>query len=54
MWIKHVFLAFIGLACGLSVACGSFAFAVKLGVIPQMAGKSKTAKHVMAYENATI
>lgn len=54
MWIKHVFLGFIGLACGLSVASGSFAIAVKLGVIPQMASKSKTAKRVMTYENATI
>lgn len=49
-----MFLGFIGLACGLSVASGSFAIAVKLGVIPQMASKSKTAKRVMTYENATI
>ena len=54
MWANHVFLGLIGLVCGLSVACGSFAFAVKLGIIPQMAGKSKTAEHMMAYENATI
>lgn len=54
MWINHVFLAFLGFACGLSVASGSFAIAVKLGIIPQMAGKSKTASHIITYENATI
>lgn len=54
MWIKHVLLGFIGLACGLSVASGSFAIAVKLGIIPQMASKSGTAKRIITYENATI
>lgn len=54
MWINHLFLGFIGLVCGFSVASGSFAFAVKLGIIPQMAGKSKTAGRVVTYENATI
>ena len=54
MWTKHVFLAFIGLACGLSVASGSFAIAVKLGIIPEMATKSGTAKRIITYENATI
>lgn len=54
MWINHVLLGFLGLVFGLSVASGSFAFAVKLGIIPQMARKSKTARHVITYENATI
>ena len=50
MWINHVWLGFLGLVFGLSVASGSFALAVKLGIIPQMAEKSKTAKHIMTYE----
>ncbi len=54
MWIEHIFLGFLGLACGLSVATGSFAFAVKLGIIPQMANKSGTANRIMTYENAVI
>ncbi len=54
MWINHALLGLLGLIFGLSVASGSFAFAVKLGIIPQMAGKSKTAGHVLTYENATI
>ena len=43
MWINHVFLGFLGLAFGLSVASGSFAIAVKLGIIPEMASKSGSA-----------
>ena len=54
MLIEHIVLGFIGLACGLSVASGTFAIAVKLGIIPQMAGKSKTARQIITYENATI
>ena len=54
MWVNHVFLGFLGLAFGLSVASGSFAIAVKLGIIPQMASKSGTAKRMITYENATI
>ena len=54
MWISHVFLGFVGLVFGLSVATGSFALAVKLGIVPEMAEKSKTARHIMAYENAII
>lgn len=54
MWVNHVFMGFLGLAFGLSVASGSFAIAVKLGIIPQMANKSGTAKRIITYENATI
>ena len=54
MWIEHVFLGFLGLACGVSVASGTFAIAVKLGIIPQMANKSGTANRIITYENATI
>lgn len=54
MLIEHIILGFIGFACGLSVASGSFAIAVKLGIIPEMASKSKTANRIMTYENATI
>lgn len=54
MWINHVFMGFLGLAFGMSVASGSFAIAVKLGIIPEMASKSGTAKRIITYENATI
>lgn len=54
MWAAHILLGFLGFAFGLSVAAGSFAIAVKLGIIPQMAEKSGTAACIMTYENATI
>lgn len=54
MWINHVVLGFFGFAFGISVSSASFALAVKLGIIPEMADKSKTAKHIITYENATI
>ncbi len=52
MWIKEIFLGFIGLASGLSVSAGVFAFAVTLGVVPRFAGKTHTSGKVLAYENA--
>lgn len=54
MWINHVFLGMLGFIFGVSLASGSFAIAVKLGIIPQMASKSGTAKRIITYENATI
>lgn len=54
MWINHVFLGFLGLVFGVSIASATFALAVKLGIIPEMADKSRTARHIMIYENVTI
>lgn len=53
-WINHLLLGLVGLAAGGSVAAGTFAFLVMLGVIPRMVGRSKTAKEIMWYENAII
>ena len=54
MWIEHVAMGFLGLIFGASAAAGSFALAVKLGIIPEMTEKTHTARHIMTYENATI
>lgn len=54
MWMNHMLLGSVGLIFGLSIAAGSFALAVKLGIVPVMAEKSTTAKHIMTYENAII
>ena len=51
MWIKEAFLCFTGVAGGLAVSAGVFAFAVTLGVVPRFAGKSHTSRYVMSYEN---
>ena len=54
MWINHVLLGLLGLLFGLSVASGSFALAVKLGIVPAMAERSSTASHIITYENTII
>lgn len=54
MLIREIILAVIGLLCGAATAAGSFALITSLGVVPRMAGKSSTAVHVIAYENAII
>lgn len=52
MWVKEIFLSFIGLASGFAVAAGVFAFVVTLGVVPRFAGKTHTSGKVLIYENA--
>lgn len=54
MWIKEVFLGFIGLASGTAVSAGVFSFIITVGVVPRIIGKSRTATDVIIYENAVI
>lgn len=54
MWIKEIFLGFIGLTSGLAVSAGVFAFAVTLGVVPRFVGKTHTTKYVVSYEMAIL
>ena len=54
MWIREIFLGIIGLASGVAVSAGVFAFAVTLGVIPRFAGKSHTSQYVLSYETAIL
>lgn len=52
--IKWVVLAFIGLSCGFAVAGGVFAFITMLGIVPRMAARTHTGKHVICYERMII
>lgn len=54
MWMKELFLCLIGLASGVAVSAGVFAFAVTLGVVPRFAGKSHTSRYVLSYETAIL
>lgn len=54
MWSEHLLLGLIGLAAGSSVAAGTFAFIVMLGIVPRIVGKSKTAKEILYYENMVV
>lgn len=58
MWtnslITSLILIFIGLASGTAIAAGIFALITKIGVITQIARKSKTAAYVTIYETAVF
>ena len=54
MLIKYAILVFIGLASGLGIAGGVFAFIVMIGVLPRLAAKTHTAWAVWHYENAVL
>lgn len=54
MLIKSVLLSLIGLAAGVSIAGGVFAFIVMIGVLPRLAGRTHTAWAYWQYENAAI
>lgn len=54
MWIKEIFLGFIGLASGMAVSAGVFSFIITVGVVPRIIGKSRTASDIILYENAVI
>ena len=54
MLIEHIFLGFCGLAAGLAVSAGTFAFLIVIGVIPRMIGKCNRAAETMHFENAVI
>lgn len=52
--IKWLLLAFLGLASGLAVASGIFAFITMLGIVPRLAARTNTAKHIVWYERIII
>lgn len=54
MLVKHLFLTFIGVTCGVSVAAGAFALTIALKIIPRMIGKTNSASRIICYENAFI
>lgn len=54
MWIKEIFLGFVGLASGTAISAGVFSFIISIGVVPRIIGKSRTAGDVMVYENAVL
>lgn len=54
MWINMLLLGILGISSGAAVAGGSFALIMALGVITRFAGRTHTARHVVAYENAAV
>ncbi len=54
MFLKEVFLVFIGLSAGGIIAAGVFAFLAIIGVFPRLIGKTQTKKHILLYESFII
>ena len=49
MWMRQIFLGFLGLACGSAVSAGVFSFIISVGIVPRIIGKSRTALDIIAY-----
>ena len=54
MLIKSIILIFIGLAGGLIVASGVFAFIVMIGVVTRLAARTRTSQYIPTYETAIV
>lgn len=54
MFLKYIFLLFIGSCCGAAIAAGVFAFSVCIGVIARFIGKSHTSEHIYLYEHMVL
>ena len=55
MWlVEQAILAGIALAAGATTAAGVFALITVIGMIPRLAGKSRTGKYICLYEWAVI
>ena len=54
IFIKQALLIFLGLCGGVALSGGVFAFITMLGIIPRMAARTNTSKHIISYENAII
>ena len=54
MFLKQLFLVFLGLSAGGVIAAGVFAFLAIIGVFPRLIGKTHTNKHIFLYETFII
>lgn len=52
--IKWVLLSFLGLCSGIAVAAGIFAFITMIGVVPRLAARTSTERHIITYERMII
>ena len=52
--IKWCLLVILGLSSGFAVAAGAFAFITMLGIVPRMAARTKTQRHIICYERMII
>lgn len=51
MYLKSLFMSFVGVCSGIGVAAGTFAFLLVIRVIPRMIQKAKLEKRIIYIEN---
>lgn len=54
MYLRQIFLAFVGLSFGMLAAGGVFTVLISVGLIPRFAGKMHVSRKVMVFEEAVI
>ena len=54
MYLRQIFLAFVGLSFGMLAAGGVFTVLVAVGLIPRFAGKMHVSRKVFVFEEAVI
>ncbi|MGI6006578.1 MAG: stage V sporulation protein AB [Ruminococcus sp.] len=52
--MMYVLMGMLGLIFGAAIASGVVAFIISLGIVPRYAGITRTADHIILYENAAI
>ena len=52
--MTQIVLGLLGLCFGAVIASGVVAFIISLGIVPRYAGITRTAGHIILYENAAI
>ncbi|MCT4542302.1 MAG: stage V sporulation protein AB [Vallitalea sp.] len=54
MYLQYLLLIIIGFSGGVIISGGVFAFIAIIGVVPRLAQKTKTQKHICVYEDAIM
>jgi len=54
MFLRTLFLGFVGASAGGVISAGIFAFLAIIGVVPRLIGVTHTGKHVLLYETMLI
>lgn len=54
MFIKYLFLSFLGLTGGILIAAGMVAFITIVGVLTRLAIRTDTAKRILLYEDIVV
>ncbi len=53
-YFKSIFIIFISFSSGLVISSAVFAFISAIGVVPELAGKTKTTQYITLYEEMII